>query len=122
MTASDVRGQLPLSPAAFYILLALAAGDRHGYGIIKEVDAHSQGTVKLGPGTLYRVIKQLLADGWISEIEGDPGADPERRRNYRLSERGRVMARAKPNASIVSLRSRVHAIFCLRILAHSIDR
>ncbi len=93
--ASDARSSLPLGAATFYILLALAGGDRHGYGIIKEVEAQTTGTVKLGPGTLYRIIKQLLADGWISEIEGDASGDDERRRYYRLTPRGRAIARAE---------------------------
>ncbi len=92
--SSDVRSSLPLGAATFYILLALAGGDRHGYGVIKEVEAQTAGAVKLGPGTLYRLIKQLLADGWIAEIDGDAG-DDDRRRTYRLSSRGRAIARAE---------------------------
>ena len=92
---ADFRSSLPLGAATFYILLALAGGERHGYGVIKEVEAQTAGTIKLGPGTLYRVIKQLLADGWIAEIDGDAGGDGERRRYYRLTERGRSIARAE---------------------------
>jgi DNA-binding PadR family transcriptional regulator len=91
----DLRSSLPLGAATFYILLALAGGDRHGYGVIKEVEAQTAGTIKLGPGTLYRVIKQLLADGWIAEIDGDANGDDERRRYYRLTQRGRAVARAE---------------------------
>ena len=86
---------LPLSSAAFYILLALADGERHGYSISKEVAAHTGGAVKLGPGTLYRVIKQMLADGWIAEVHGAPGDDDERRRNYKLTPWGRKIAEAE---------------------------
>ena len=92
---ADVRSSLPLGASTFYILLALAGGDRHGYGVIKEVQTQTAGTVKLGPGTLYRLIKQLLADGWITEIDGDQSGDDERRRYYRLTERGRAVARAE---------------------------
>ncbi len=95
MTAADLRSSLPLGASTFYILLALAGGDRHGYGIIKEVETQTDGTVKLGPGTLYRLIKQLLADGWIAETEGDVSDDDERRRYYRLTPRGRAIARAE---------------------------
>jgi DNA-binding PadR family transcriptional regulator len=91
----DARAALPLGASTFYILLALAGGDRHGYGIIKEVEEQTAGAVRLGPGTLYRVIKQLLADGWIAEIDGDDSGDDERRRYYRLSARGRAIARAE---------------------------
>lgn len=95
MTAADIRTSLPLGASTFYILLALAGGDRHGYGVIKEVQTQTAGTVKLGPGTLYRLMKQLLADGWIAEIDGDANGDDERRRYYRLTERGRAVARAE---------------------------
>ena len=82
---------LPLGVASFHILLALADGDRHGYGIIKEVDATTEGAIKLGPGTLYRVIKQMLTDGWIEEID----ASDERRRTYRLTRWGTRIATAE---------------------------
>ncbi len=95
MSSADLRSSLPLGASTFYILLALAGGDRHGYGVIKEVEAQTDGTVKLGPGTLYRLIKQLLADGWITEIDGDASGDDERRRYYRLTARGRAIARAE---------------------------
>lgn len=85
----------PLGAATFYILLVLAGGDRHGYGVIKEVEAQTNGAVKLGPGTLYRLIKQLLTDGWITEIENVGDGDDERRRYYRLTPRGRAIARAE---------------------------
>ncbi len=95
MRPADPRVVLPLSSAAFYILLALAEGDRHGYSISKEVDAHTDGAVKLGPGTLYRVIKQMLADGWIAEVHSASKDDDERRRNYRLTPWGRKIAEAE---------------------------
>ena len=88
--AGDVAAP-PLSPSAFHILLALADGDRHGYAIAKEVEDATLGSVLLGPATLYRTIKQLLADGWIAEIDGDD----ERRRIYRLTPRGRRVAQAE---------------------------
>ena len=90
----DVKAFLPLSPSAFHILLALAEGERHGYHISKEVDATTGGTVKLGPGTLYRVIKQMLTDGWIVESGRDDDED-QRRRYYSLSPRGRRIAQAE---------------------------
>jgi DNA-binding PadR family transcriptional regulator len=96
MSVPDLRASLPLGASTFYIMLALAGGDRHGYGVIKEVEAQTDGTVKLGPGTLYRLIKQLLADGWIAETDSEaPAADDERRRYYRLTPRGRAIARAE---------------------------
>ena len=81
----------PLTPAVFYILLALAGGDKHGYEIMKRVKQDSQGTVTMGTGTLYGSIKRMLASGLIEEA-GErlaPTLDDERRRYYRLSELGR---------------------------------
>jgi DNA-binding PadR family transcriptional regulator len=94
---SDPGNLLPLTPAAFHILLALADGENHGYGIMKEVAAISQGQLKLGPGTLYGTIKRMLADGWIEETDErpDPDLDDERRRYYRLTDLGGKVARAE---------------------------
>jgi DNA-binding PadR family transcriptional regulator len=71
-------------------LLALADGERHGYSIIKEVEEATGGTVRLLAGTLYRLLKEMAADGWIVETEGDE--NDERRRYYRLTPRGRKVA------------------------------
>ncbi|HET9178525.1 MAG TPA: PadR family transcriptional regulator [Terriglobia bacterium] len=80
----------PLTPAVFYILIALADGDRHGYAIMQEVSNRSGGTVRLGPGTLYGAISRLLRDGLIEESEErpDPEMDDSRRRYYRLTGQG----------------------------------
>lgn len=85
---------LPLTPAAFHILLALAGGERHGYGIMQEVLALTSGAVRLGPGTLYGTIGRLLAAGFIAEIaeRADPTLDDERRRYYRLTSAGQRAA------------------------------
>lgn len=85
---------LPLSPSAFYILLALAECERHGYNISKEVEETTGGTVRLGPATLYRIIKQMTVDGWIFEVDR---VDPEdtRRRYYRLTPWGKRIAQAE---------------------------
>jgi DNA-binding PadR family transcriptional regulator len=88
---------LPLTPAVFHILLALSAGERHGYAIMREIAAATQGQMRLGPGTLYRSIKQLLAAGLIEESaeRPDPALDDERRRYYRLTGFGRQVAQAE---------------------------
>jgi DNA-binding PadR family transcriptional regulator len=80
----------PLTPAVFYILLALSGGERHGYEIMKQVKQDSEGQVKMGTGTLYGSLKRMLADGLIQDAgdRPDPALDDERRRYYRLSEIG----------------------------------
>lgn len=91
----DLHKRLPLSPAAFSILLALKAGEKHGYAILREVTEQSDGALKLLPGTLYNLLKRMLEDGWIEELEErpDPALDDERRRYYRLTGLGeRVVA------------------------------
>jgi DNA-binding PadR family transcriptional regulator len=82
---------LPLSPAMFHVLVCLAAGDRHGYRIMKDVEARTHGAVSLSTGTLYGIIKRLLDDGLAVEV---PSGD-ERRRAYRLTPFGREVARAE---------------------------
>jgi len=88
---------LPLTPAEFQVLVALADGEKHGYAIIKEVARRTAGKVQIRTGTLYTVIKRFLADGLLVESAArpDPALDDERRRYYRLSERGRAVAVAE---------------------------
>lgn len=85
---------LPLPPAVFHILCALGEDDRHGYGIIQDVTANTDGEVRLGPGTLYRSIQRMLEQDLIIEIAA-PRADDERRRYYRITAFGRATARAE---------------------------
>ncbi|MGH2555564.1 MAG: PadR family transcriptional regulator [Actinomycetota bacterium] len=91
------RVRLPLSPAVFHILLALATGEMHGYAIMHEVSILSDGHVNMGPGTLYGSIKKMLADGLIEESDRrpDPKLDDERRRYYRITEEGRRLLGAE---------------------------
>lgn len=93
---ADPRGRA-LTPAMFHILLALAGGEAHGYGIMQDVAAQTNNDMRLGPGTLYRSIKQLLAAGMITECDErpDPALDDERRRYYRITEGGREAAWAE---------------------------
>jgi DNA-binding PadR family transcriptional regulator len=88
---------LPLTPAVFHILLALADGEKHGYGIMQEVAAITNGTMRMGPGTLYGTIKRLLEAGLIEESDErpDPALDDERRRYYRLTPFGERVAQAE---------------------------
>ncbi len=69
------HSKLPLTPAVFHILLALSSGERHGYGIMKQVEVDSQGKVNMGAGTLYGSLKRMLDAGLV--IEGDKRTDPE---------------------------------------------
>ena len=88
---------LPLTPAVFHILLALADGEKHGYSIMQEVAAITNGTVRMGPGTLYGTIKRLLEAKLIAESDErpDPALDDERRRYYRLTPFGEQVAQAE---------------------------
>jgi DNA-binding PadR family transcriptional regulator len=90
---------LPLPPAVFHILMAVADEDRHGYGIIQEVLARTNGEVRLGPGTLYRSIQRMQEDDLIVEVDERPAPelDDERRRYYRITPFGRTVARAEAN-------------------------
>jgi len=94
MRKSGVRELLPLNPKTFHVLLALAGDERHGYAIAKAIEAETEGMIRLTPGTLYPLIRQMLVDGWIVEVEGNEAGD-ERRRLYRLSALGRRIAQAE---------------------------
>jgi DNA-binding PadR family transcriptional regulator len=91
------RELLPLTPAVLHILLALADEERHGYGIMREVEERTGGDTRLGPGTLYGSIKRMLADGLIEESDErpDPSMDDQRRRYYRITDFGRRVAGAE---------------------------
>jgi len=81
----------PLTPAVFNILLSLADGEKHGYGIMLEVEANTNGQVIMGPGTLYGSIKRMLKADLIEESDerADPEMDDQRRKYYRLTNLGR---------------------------------
>src|SRR5262245_35426178 len=91
------EAMLPLTPAVFHILLALADGEKHGYGIMQEVAAVTHGAVKMGPGTLYGTIKRLMEAGLIEESDErpDPALDDERRRYYKLTNFGGRVVKAE---------------------------
>jgi DNA-binding PadR family transcriptional regulator len=93
----DVSTQLPLTPAVFHILLALADQDRHGYAIILDIAERTGGAMRLGTGTLYTAIARLLEQALIEESDERPGEeeDDERRRYYRLTSFGRDVANAE---------------------------
>ena len=97
MVGREPRDLLPLSPAVLNILPALADEERHGYGIMREVQERTEGRTRMGPGTLYGSIKRMLADGLIEESEErpDPAMDDQRRRYYRITDFGRRVAGAE---------------------------
>src|SRR5260370_18481044 len=80
---------LPLAPATLHILLALAAEDLHGYGIMQEVARQSEARYKLGPGTLYDNLQRLMKQGLVEDVRRRAGDEDARRRYYRLSSLGR---------------------------------
>jgi DNA-binding PadR family transcriptional regulator len=94
MTIQDF---LPLNHADFHIMLALADGERHGYGIMSDIAEITGGRTKLGPGTLYTSIKRLLEADLIEESDNRPDRklDDERRRYYRLTQIGRKVLAAE---------------------------
>jgi DNA-binding PadR family transcriptional regulator len=91
----NVSSFLPLSPATLHILLSLAGGDLHGYGIMQEVLRQSQGQYKLGPGTLYDNLQKLVELRFVEELGHRDGDDDPRRRYYRLTSRGREVLAAE---------------------------
>jgi len=95
---AEVEALLPLHAFTFHILLSLASGDRHGYGIIQDVEARTDGAVRLSAGALYRTIQRLLEQGLIVEPRrpNAPRGDP-RRRYYRLTPFGRAVTQAETN-------------------------
>ena len=93
-----------LRPAVFHILLALAREDLHGLGIAEAIDVATDGAVRLGPGTLYRSLKEMAAEGLVAQAEAPEGEDP-RRRFYSITVPGRerVQAEASRLARIVEV-------------------
>ena len=89
--------RMPVTSAMFNVLLALVDGEKHGYAILKEVTEQTQGEVRLSTGTLYGIIKRLLAEGLIAESRTRPAAemDDSRRRYYRVTQTGRELAAAE---------------------------
>jgi len=88
---------IPLTPRVFHILLALVDEEQHGYRIMKEVEARSEGKVRIGPGTLYEAIQRLVKNKLIEESNERPDAemDDQRRRYYRLTKLGRGVLSAE---------------------------
>jgi len=103
----------PLTTACFSILLALIRGEKHGYAIMQEINDSGHGR-RIGPGTLYRSIRQLCDAGLVEESDerADPALDDQRRRYYRLTELGRraLNAEAQRLAGLVREAAKVGLI------------
>jgi DNA-binding PadR family transcriptional regulator len=91
-----IARQLPLPPATFHILLALAAGDRHGYAIIQDIETRTGGELRMSAGTLYRSIARMVEQGLLVEVtRRRMPSDDERRRYYRITPFGTAVTRAE---------------------------
>jgi DNA-binding PadR family transcriptional regulator len=105
---------LPLTSTVFHILLSLADQERHGYGIMQEVEAMTQGRIRMGPGTLYGAIKRMISANLIEESDERPGPkqDDERRRYYRLTVLGRSVlgAEAQRLSELVNVAQSKHIV------------
>lgn len=95
--SEDVQRMLPLTPTVFHMLLALADGDKHGYGIMQAVEAETEGQMQIRIGSLYGSIRRMIEAGLIEETDDrpDPELDDERRRYYGLTDFGRRVLTAE---------------------------
>lgn len=91
----EPRTYLPLHPRDYLILFTLVGGERHGYGIVKDVERESEGEVTLDPANLYRSLRRLIRDGLVRELDRRPAAeaDGERRRFFAMTDLGREVLR-----------------------------
>jgi DNA-binding PadR family transcriptional regulator len=119
-TLNTPEDLLPLTPAVFNIMLALADGEKHGYGIMLEVEANTHGQITMGPGTLYGSIKRMLKAGLIEECDErtDPKMDDQRRRYYRLTGMGQQVLRLEAER----LASQVQVARAKNLLADGLAR
>lgn len=93
----DIDSFLPLPASVMHIIVALAAGERHGYAIMRDIEDLSGGSVTMGPGTLYGSIKRMIDQGLVEESDErpDPALDDQRRRYYRLTALGQRVGAAE---------------------------
>ena len=94
---ADVDALLPLPPVTFHILVALVDGERHGYAIIQDVEARTEGELRMSAGTLYRSVARMVEQGLIAEVTPRRRTmnEDERRRYYRITSFGTAVARAE---------------------------
>lgn len=112
MSPSSTETDLPLRPAVFHILLALSEEKRHGLGIADEVEAATNGAVRLGPGTLYRSLKEMTRAGLVEETPAPQEDDDPRRKFYRITEAGHglLQVEASRYEHIVEIARRRHVL------------
>lgn len=91
----DIQDQLPLTEATFFILISLATEAKHGYAIMKDVEALSVGRIVFGTGTLYGALKRLLDSGWIERVDDEKNDTGRLRKAYRLTRLGRRILEAE---------------------------
>ena len=105
--ARSTKTPVALPPAVFHLLLALRDGEQHGYALMHRVEELTDGSVRMGPGTLYGAIKRMLADGLIEESDErpDPALDDQRRRYYRITAQGERACAAEVNRLEILLRN-----------------
>jgi len=107
-------GEIPLTPPVFSILLCLVEGDKHGYAIMKEVAARTDGQLQLGPGTLYGCIQRMIAAGLIRERNDvrPARAELERRWYYSITPYGKQLAasEARRLSGLVNLAHKLRLI------------
>jgi DNA-binding PadR family transcriptional regulator len=106
LSSADPENLLPLPVAMFHILVAVADQDRHGYAIMQDVAARTNGALRLSPGTLYGSIRRMLDLGLFAELNDRerPDEDDERRRYYRITAFGRSVAQAEATRLTTLLR------------------
>jgi DNA-binding PadR family transcriptional regulator len=91
----EYQENLPLSEAVFFILLSLLPGPKHGYAIMKDVQALSDSRVNLSTGTLYGALKRLLEGGWVQRVEDEQDETGRERKAYTLTQLGKDILEAE---------------------------
>ena len=112
MPRSNPEVELPLKPAVFHILLALSEAHRHGLGIADEVENATNGAIRLGPGTLYRSLKEMTLSGLVDEVPAPQEDEDPRRKFYRMTKVGRKVLKAEASRyeHIVEVARRRHVL------------
>ena len=103
--ASFLISPRSLQPSVFLIMLAMGRGRAHGYSIMRDLERMSGGTLRMGPGTLYRCLVRMVAEGLVEEIRGRGQGSDSRRKYYRLTKRGFLVGRQETSRLGMILRA-----------------